>query len=90
MSGSSTNRATKVARFSRRNDSHTPNSVSAPCHMIFSWRPECVAAVEGVRQLQDVLEIPAHRGQPTALGEAVGVQRDQDAGADAAHADQAP
>ncbi len=42
VSGSSTNSATKVARFSRRNDSQTPNSVSAPCHMIFSWRPECM------------------------------------------------
>ena len=47
-------------------------------------------AVEGVRQPQDVLEILAHRGQAAALRQAVGVQRDQDAGADAADADQAP
>jgi hypothetical protein len=42
VSGRSTKSATKVARFSRRNDSQTPNSVSAPCHMILSWRPEWV------------------------------------------------
>jgi hypothetical protein len=46
--------------------------------------------VEAVRQLQDVLEIPAYRGQAAAVGEAVGMQRDQNAGADAGHADQAP
>ena len=48
------------------------------------------AAVEGVRQPQDVLEILGHRGQAPTLRQAVGVQRDQDAGADAADPDQAP
>jgi hypothetical protein len=48
------------------------------------------AAVEGVRQPQDVLEVLGHRGQASALGQAVGMQRDQDAGTDAADPDQAP
>lgn len=48
------------------------------------------AAVEGVRQPQDVLEVLAHRGQPAALGKAVSVQGDQNAGPDTAHPDQAP
>jgi hypothetical protein len=47
-------------------------------------------AVKGTRQPQHVLEILAHRGQPAALREAIGVQRHQDAGADAPDADQAP
>jgi hypothetical protein len=47
-------------------------------------------AVEGVGQPQDVLEILAHRGQPPPLGKTVGVQRHQDARADAPDPDQAP
>jgi hypothetical protein len=47
-------------------------------------------AVERVRQLQHVLEIPAHGSEPAPLRHAVGVERHQDAGADAGPADQAP
>jgi hypothetical protein len=47
-------------------------------------------AVEGVGQPQDVLEILAHRGQPTPLRQSVGVQGDQDARGDPADADPAP
>ena len=43
--------------------------------------------MKGVRQLQHVLEVLAHRSQPPALGEPIGVEGDQDAGADAADAD---
>ena len=48
------------------------------------------AAVERVRQAQDMLEVAAHRGEPAALREPVGVQCHQHAGADAGDADQAP
>jgi hypothetical protein len=46
--------------------------------------------VEGGRQLQHVLEVAAHRGQPTALAKAVGVQCNQNTGADASDSDRAP
>ena len=68
---------------------HAEQRVGALPHDL-QLAPRMRAAVEGVGQPQDVLEILAHRGQAAAVGEAVGVQRDQDAGADAGHADRAP
>ena len=41
LSGSMMKRATKVARFSRKNDSQMPNRWSTPVSMTFSSRPEC-------------------------------------------------
>ena len=43
LSGSMTNRATKVARFSRKKDSQMPNRWSTPVSITFSSRPECWA-----------------------------------------------
>ena len=43
LSGSMMNRATKVARFSRKKRSQMPNRWSTPVSMIFSSRPECCA-----------------------------------------------
>jgi hypothetical protein len=48
------------------------------------------AAVERMGQPQDMLEVLAHCRQATALGEAVGVQRDQNAGTNPAYPEQAP
>jgi hypothetical protein len=47
-------------------------------------------AVEGKRQPQHVLEVLAHRGQPTAVRKAIGVQGDQYPRANTPNADQAP
>ena len=43
LSGSMMNSATKVARFSRKNDSQMPNRWSTPVSMILISRPECWA-----------------------------------------------
>ena len=43
LSGSMMNRATKVARFSRKNDSQMPNRSSTPVSMTLISRPECWA-----------------------------------------------
>jgi hypothetical protein len=47
-------------------------------------------SMKRARQPEHVLEILTHRGQPTALRESVGMQRDQNAGADAHDGDQPP
>ena len=56
LSGSMMNRATKVARFSRKKESQMPNRLSTPVSMILISRPECWAVMEGERQHQHVLE----------------------------------
>ena len=43
LSGSMTNSATKVARFSRKNDSQMPNRLSTPVSITLIRRPECWA-----------------------------------------------
>ena len=43
LSGSMMNSATKVARFSRKNDSQMPNRLSTPVSMTLISRPECCA-----------------------------------------------
>ncbi|MBN8908338.1 MAG: hypothetical protein J0H99_17305 [Rhodospirillales bacterium] len=46
--------------------------------------------VEGQRQGQHVLEIPAHRREPVAVREPVRLQRDRDVRADAAESHRRP
>ncbi len=46
--------------------------------------------VEGERQLQHVLEIVRHHGEPPAVREPVGMERDEDAGADGEEAERRP
>ena len=90
LSGSMMNSATKVARFSRKNDSQMPNRWSTPVSMTLISRPECWALWKENGSTSTCSKIVRHGAEPPAMGHAVGLQRDDDVGDDAADADGRP
>ena len=89
-SGSSTNSATKAAKCSRKNESHSPHSASTPVSITFISRPECVPPWKEMRQLQHVLEIVGQHRLLAAVREPVGMERDQHAAADGEQPERRP
>ena len=90
LSGSMMNSATKVARFSRKKRQPDAEQVVDAGQHDLEQAAGMLGVVEREGQRQHVLEVGRHGAEPAAVRHAVGLQRDDDVGDDAADADDRP
>ena len=90
VAGSSTTSATRAAKCSRKNDSHTPYMPEAPSIITLSSRPVWALAWKLIGRCSTWSKIGRHLDHPPAVGKAVGMQRGGHAGGDREHAERRP
>ena len=90
VSGSSTRMASRVARCSRKKESHIQNSAIGAGEHHFHQPAGLAVAVEGGGQREHMAEELRHGGEAVAMRQALGLHRQQDMGGDADKADGGP